>query len=212
MIELIRTLAKGGVVMVPLLLCSLAALTVIIERYLALRRASADGGRLMTAIRGHCCAGDIQPAIDICDATPGPIAAVLGAGLRGHNQNGGAQRAIEEQALLEIPRLSRRLVVLDTVVTVAPLLGLLGTVIGMISSFHIVALAGASHPTGITAGVAEALIATATGLVIAIFTLVGYNYFQDRIKGMVAEMEIRATQLVNFLAECQERANAPISV
>jgi biopolymer transport protein ExbB/TolQ len=108
---------------------------------------------------------------------------------------------MEERALDALPRINQRLVVLDTVVTLAPLLGLLGTVTGMIRSFHIVAQVGMSHPTGITAGVAEALIATATGLVIAIYSLVAYNYFLDHVKHVVGEIEVRATQLANLLAE-----------
>jgi len=110
---------------------------------------------------------------------------------------------MEEQAMAEVPLLNRWLVVLDTIVTLAPLLGLLGTITGMIGSFHIISQTGVSHPMGITAGIAEALIATATGLVIAIFTLIAYNYFLERVKRIVGEIERRSTQLVNFLAACQ---------
>ncbi|MCJ7822859.1 MAG: MotA/TolQ/ExbB proton channel family protein, partial [Armatimonadetes bacterium] len=91
-------------------------------------------------------------------------------------------------------------VVLDTVVTLAPLLGLLGTVFGMIRAFGIIAVSGTSHPAGITGGVAEALIATATGLAIAIVTLIGYNWCRDKVRQITEETELRGTQLENLLA------------
>ena len=94
---------------------------------------------------------------------------------------------------------------LDTIITIAPLLGLLGTVTGMISAFHVIAAKeGISTPTAITGGVAEALIATAAGLTIAIFTLIGYNHLQERIKHIVAEIESRGTAMVNVLADIGE--------
>jgi biopolymer transport protein ExbB len=101
--------------------------------------------------------------------------------------------------------------VLDTIVTLAPLLGLLGTITGMIRSFNIISQTGVSHPMGITAGIAEALIATATGLVIAIFTLVAYNYFVERVKRIVGEIERRSTQLANFLAATEKMAERDVA-
>jgi len=131
---------------------------------------------------------------------------VLAAGLRAAREGCNPEPAMEEHGMAEVAHINRRLVVLDTVVTLAPLLGLLGTVTGMIRSFHIVSRVGMSHPTGITAGIAEALIATATGLVIAIYSLVAYNYFLDRVKHLVSEMELRSTQLSNAL----QRRGAPL--
>jgi biopolymer transport protein ExbB len=109
---------------------------------------------------------------------------------------------MEEQGTRETAALTQRLSMLDTIITIAPLLGLLGTVTGMISAFHVIAAKeGISTPTAITGGVAEALIATATGLAIAIVTLVGHNQIQERIKGIVADMEARGTAMVNNLVE-----------
>lgn len=105
----------------------------------------------------------------------------------------------------EVSRLGHRLGNLDTIITIAPLLGLLGTVTGMISAFNVIATReGISTPTAITGGVAEALIATATGLFIAIFTLVFYNNLQERVKGIVSEIETCGTGLVNVLSEIGE--------
>jgi biopolymer transport protein ExbB len=201
MLDFLRTLTMGGPVMVPLGVCSLISIAVIIERACFYRRASADTQALTQQVRAAVERGDLAYAASLCERTSGAVAAVMATGLRGAWQGRDVTRAMEEQALAELPQINRRLSVLDTVITLAPLLGLLGTVTGMIRSFHIVSRVGMSHPTGITAGIAEALIATATGLVIAIYSLVAYNYFLDRVKHLVSEMEVRATQLANTLAE-----------
>lgn len=210
MLEFVRLLSKGGPMMVPLLACSFISVAVIIERAIAFRRAGAGAEPLMQAIRKHYRRGDGHQALAACERTPGPVAAVLASGLREAGHNGHMVEAMEEQALSEVPHLTRRLVVLDTIVTIAPLLGLLGTVWGMINSFHVLARSGVSRPSGITAGIAEALIATATGLVIAIFTLVAYNYFQDKVKQITGEIEMRSTQLSNLVSRrSEEPARAP---
>lgn len=205
--EFLSTLAKGGLVMVPLVLCSLAALTVIVERCFYLRRAGRSPRELLGEVESRLAAGDEEGALEACERTPGAAATVLAAGLRAQLGGNGAERAMEEQGMAVVPSLSRGLVVLDTVVTAAPLLGLLGTVLGMIRSFHVVAVSGTGHPIGITSGIAEALIATATGLVIAIFSLIGFNYFGDRVKQITAQMELGATRLSNLLDD-KGRASA----
>jgi biopolymer transport protein ExbB len=199
----LNNLAKGGVVMIPLGICSLASLTVLIERFIALRRASISIDALMADIRICLSKGDILGAAARAQAVRGPVAAVLANGLHAALECANPQDAMEEEALAQLPLLQRRLVVLDTVVTIAPLLGLLGTVVGMISSFHILAQSGTDQPAGITGGIAEALIATGTGLVIAIFTLVGFNWCQEKVRTVGSEMERRSAQLVNWLAQME---------
>ena len=204
MLDILSMLAKGGPVMVPLAVCSLLAATVIIERYLALRKGDRGGEELIAAIRRAYRSGDGAEALSRCDQIGGPVANVLAAGLRAHLMGSAPGQAMEEQALADQRMLNRRLVVLDTVVTLAPLLGLLGTVLGMIRAFGIIAVSGTSHPAGITGGVAEALIATATGLAIAIVTLVGYNWCRDKVRQITEETELRGTQLENLLAGASE--------
>lgn len=186
--------------MIPLGVCSLLALTVIIERFVALRGAARGGAELIAAVRLSIQRGEKLEALKRCERAPGPVAKVLAAGLRAHLLGAPPGPALEEQALAEQPGLHRRLAILDTIITLAPLLGLLGTVLGMISSFRIISVSGASHPAGITGGVAEALIATATGLAIAIFSLIGYNWCRDRLRQITEELELRATQLENLLS------------
>jgi biopolymer transport protein ExbB len=104
-------------------------------------------------------------------------------------------KALEVAAQKEVPVLKQRLTILDTIITLAPLLGLLGTVTGMIGSFGIMSQVGIGQPHAVTGGVAEALIATATGLLIAILTLVPYNYFSNRAEKEMEEIEYYASRL-----------------
>jgi len=192
--------------MAPLAVCSILALTVIIERYVALRGAERGGAELIALIRLALQRGEGLEALKRCEKASEPVANVLAAGLRAYLLGSPVRQAMEEQALAEQPGLNRRLAVLDTTVTLAPLLGLLGTVLGMISAFRIISVSGTSHPAGITGGVAEALVATATGLGIAIFSLVGYNWCRDKLRRITEEIELRATQLENLVSVGAERA------
>ena len=211
MLHILTTLAQGGPVMIPLAVCSVLAATVIIERYFALRQADHGGGRLMGIIRDAYRSGDGAEALVQCEQVGTPVANVLAAGLRGHLIERSVADMMEEQALVEQRGLNRWLIVLDTIVTLAPLLGLLGTVLGMIRAFGIISISGTSHPAGITGGVAEALIATATGLAIAIFCLIGYNWCRDKVRQVLEEIELRATQLENLLAGTRESQEVPVA-
>ena len=211
MLHILKTLAQGGPVMIPLAVCSVLAATVIIERYFALRQADHGGGRLMGIIRDAYRSGDGAEALVQCEQVGTPVANVLAAGLRGHLIERSVADMMEEQALVEQRGLNRWLIVLDTIVTLAPLLGLLGTVLGMIRAFGIISISGTSHPAGITGGVAEALIATATGLAIAIFCLIGYNWCRDKVRQVLEEIELRATQLENLLAGARESQEVPVA-
>ena len=203
MLHVLNTLSKGGPVMVPLAVCSVLALAVIVERYLVLRHADRGGEGLITDIRRALRQGDGVEALTRCEQTSSVVASVIASGLRAHLQGAHLAQAMEEQLLAAQRGLNRRLAVLDTIVTLAPLLGLLGTVLGMISAFSIISVSGTSHPAGITGGVAEALIATATGLAIAIFSLIGYNWCRDKVRQVLDEVELRATQLENIFAAGQ---------
>jgi biopolymer transport protein ExbB len=207
----IHLLMKGGWMMLPLLACSVLSVAVMIERWRALHAAGAGVEGLMGAVRERLMDGRVEEALRLCESAPGPVARVLAGGLRMFHQTrhrerlcDQVERVMEELALAETPRLQRRLGILDTVITIAPLLGLLGTVTGMMGSFHVLSSReGLSQPNAITGGVAEALIATATGLAIAIVTLVGYNTLTERVKEITSEIELRATQILNTLAALQ---------
>lgn len=201
----VSLLARGGIVMIPLLICSILSITVIIERCITLGKASHNPGDLMHELGNLIRQGQIQKAYRLCEETPCPITHVLSKGLQEFLlKSDRLDQVMEEQALVEIPKLQKNLTVLDTIITIAPLLGLLGTVTGMIGSFHIISSTGVSQPNAITGGVAEALIATATGLTIAIITLIAYNYLCDRVKYITNQMEICSTQLINRLSTVGE--------
>jgi biopolymer transport protein ExbB len=190
-------LVKGGPVMIPLAVCSVLALAVVIERAVAwLRLGSlADPDALLARAES----GKWEDAMSTGECSRSPVARVLAAGIR--HRNPAARLAMEAVAQEELARLRRYLPVLDTVVTLSPLLGLLGTVTGMIGAFGIMAQAGLNQPTAITGGVAEALIATAAGLAVAIVALVPYNFFQRRAEAMAETMERYGSKLELLLAE-----------
>jgi biopolymer transport protein ExbB len=127
---------------------------------------------------------------------------VMASGLAHRND---ATKALEVAAQREVPVLKQRLTILDTIITLAPLLGLLGTVTGMIGSFGIMSQVGIGQPHAVTGGVAEALIATATGLLIAILTLVPYNYFSNRAERELEEIEYYASRLELALGGDREK-------
>jgi biopolymer transport protein ExbB len=185
MSEVISIIVKGGVVMIPLLACSLISLALTIERLIFWGRIrSQQAVQNMLALVE---AGEFDKALNAGRDSSHPIARVLAAGLA--HRNPAPAKAMEAAAQAQIPVLKSRLGALDTIITLAPLLGLLGTVVGMIGSFDIMSEAGMGQPHAVTGGVAEALIATATGLLIAILTLIPYNYFSSRVEKEMDAME-----------------------
>lgn len=210
--DAIGLLAKGGLVMIPLMTCSIISVAVLLERHAAVKRACADACDAIAKSEDALYAGNPERAAGRLQSHESAVARVLAAGVRNcHLGDRAVERAMEEQGTRETCALTCRLGWLDTIITIAPLLGLLGTVTGMISAFHVIATKqGISTPTAITGGVAEALIATATGLAIAIFTLVGHNAIQERIKGVISDMEARGNAMLNVITESSEGSRREI--
>ena len=200
MSDIISIIVKGGLVMIPLLLCSIISLAVTIERFLYWRRISSKEPveHMLRSVEE----GKYNEALSDGQESLLPAARVLAAGLE--HRNPSYSKAMEVAAQGELPVLKRRLVVLDTIITLAPLLGLLGTITGMISSFGIMSDAGLGQPHAVTGGVAEALIATATGLFIAILTLIPYNYFTSRAEKEMENIEYFASRMELALLAQQE--------
>jgi biopolymer transport protein ExbB len=185
MTQVISVIVKGGIVMIPLMVCSLISLALTIERILFWSKLKSR--EVFHEILAHVEKGEFDQALKLGKRSQQPIARVMAAG--NAHRNPAPAKAMEAAAQAEIPVLKRRLGVLDTIVTLAPLLGLLGTVVGMIGSFDVMADVGIGQPHAVTGGVAEALIATATGLLIAILTLISYNYFTARAEREMDQME-----------------------
>lgn len=166
---------RGGFMMYPLLFSAIVAVAVVIERLIVFHFRF----RLNE------------------DATTGPIASVIDAGQSSFKFSPEEmERSMRDRAELWLPLLEKRLDILDTIITAAPLMGLLGTITGMMASFQVLSSKGVNEPSAITGGVAEALIATATGLVIALACLLAFNYFNHRVKLTVSKMESCAARLL----------------
>lgn len=193
--------SKGGILMWPILGCSVVALAIAIERFIALRRASIDTREFMDTMRQVLRQNRVQEAIEICDETDAPISRIMKAGILKYNRSKeDIREALEDAAHLEIPRLERYLSALATCANISPLLGLLGTVAGMIKAFaQIQNKRGQVSPADLAEGISNALVTTAAGLSVAIPALVIYNYFVTRVENMTLEMEISSSELVELL-------------
>jgi biopolymer transport protein ExbB len=202
-VEKFEIIFKGGILMWPIIVCSVIALAITIERFWMLRRATIDTRDFMDQMRTILRQNRFQEAIDFCDHTDRPIARIMKAGLLKHNRpKDDIREAIEDAGHLEIPRLERYLSALATCATIAPLLGLLGTVAGMIKAFdQIQHKQGQVNPSDLAEGISNALVTTAGGLAVAIPTLVIYNYFVSRVDNMVLEMEISSSELIEILTK-----------
>lgn len=210
MFNIIHFIHGGGVVMYPLLLLSLAAVVVIVERLIAFRQYGGTAPGLLGAVLVLCRQGRPDEALDVCRSRRGPLAACLAVVLEHRHQPvREMERLVEETGQDYFLRLEQLLPVLDTTTTIAPLLGLLGTIMGMIGAFNAIALqTHRGNTDSVLSGVGEALYATATGLVIAVLCFAAYNYFAARLRTVTAQTEQAATKLINALVERhhQERA------
>jgi biopolymer transport protein ExbB len=191
---------KGGPLMWPLLLCSVASLTVTIDKFLYWWKAGTTRNpQLVDSIFALVEKGDFDQAIETGGSSPDGEVQVLLAGLK--HRNHGLREALEMAAQEYIDQARRRMTLLNTVITVAPLLGILGTVMGIISSFDVLSLKGIADPKAATGGVAEALITTAAGLSVAIVTLLPFNYFVSRTRRLTTRLEHMIT---SFEVACRK--------
>lgn len=208
---LVEILEIGGVVMWFLLAFSVVALAFIIERAIALRRAKINVNEFLAKIRKALLVNrSVRDAIKICEQYRGPVASIMKAGLVKYGQpKEDIEKTIENAALYEMGRLERGLTVLATIANVAPLLGFLGTVTGMIASFDALAEAGLSNPGLVAVGIKEALYTTAAGLFIAIPVQIAYNFFMSRINRFVRDIETAANMLLEAFTEMERSGVAP---
>lgn len=192
---------RGGPLMIVLGVCSVVAVWIFLERLFHYHRAQIRVDEFMQGIRNVLKRQNIVEAIAICDETPGPVAHTLKAAILKHDGTRDEIRAaIEDAGLAEVPRLEKNLPVLATIAHVAPLLGLFGTVLGMIKAFIVVQQkAPIVQPGDLAGAIWEALITTAGGLAVAIPTYVAFNYLVSRVEGLVLDMEKASAEIVNFL-------------
>ena len=196
---------KGGPVMYLIMILSVISLGIIIERMYSLNRARIDSQKFMDDIINSLKHNKIIESIEMCNRTPGPIAHIIKAGILKHDRSKPEiKEAIDEAAQLEIPRMEKHLPILATIAHIAPLLGLLGTVSGMIKAFQVIQNKAATmtpvNPGDLAAGIWESLLATLAGLLVAIPTYVAYNYLVNHVDSLAYDMERSATDLVNILS------------
>jgi biopolymer transport protein ExbB len=202
---LVEFFNKGGKFMWGLLFLSIVGVAVIIERAITLHKARSDVRKLMEQVVGALKKGRLDEAIEVCASIRGPIPQILHAGLmRAKKGTEAVEKAIETAGIIEMSFLERGLIILATVANVAPLLGFLGTVSGMVGAFEAIAQAEQVSAKLVASGISEALITTMTGLMIAIPTQVAHNLFVQRIDRFVVEMEDSAAELVDILASMDE--------
>ena len=202
---LVEFFNKGGKFMWGLLFLSIVGIAVIIERAITLHKARADVRKLMERVVGSLKKGRLDEALEVCAGMRGPIPQILHAGLlRAKKGTEAVEKAIETAGIIEMSFLERGLIILATVANVAPLLGFLGTVSGMIGAFEAIAQAEQVSAKLVASGISEALITTMSGLTIAIPTQVAHNLFVQRIDRFVVEMEDSAAELIDTLSAMDE--------
>jgi biopolymer transport protein ExbB len=197
---------RGGVFMHALLILSILGVAVILERVFTLSKATTDTKRLMGDLLRTLRSQGVDASRSMLEKTRGPIAAVLHAGLLKVDKGADAvEKAIETAASIETSFLERGLIWLATVANIAPLVGFLGTVSGMIHAFEAIAAAEQVSAKLVASGISEALITTATGLIIAIPTQAAYNFFVSKIDRFTVEMEESSADLLDAIAAASVR-------
>lgn len=206
--SLLSILGKGGFLMIPLAICSFIAVIIIAERLFFLHKAKINTDQFMNKIGKLLRDNKVEAGIILCQQTKGPIASIVEAGIQKYNRpREEIKETIESAGKAEIYILERGLSVLATIAGIAPLLGFLGTVTGMIQAFmKIETLEGNVNPAVLAGGIWEALLTTAVGLTVGIPTLIFYNYLVNKVQKFVFEMEKSSNELVDVLIQAQENS------
>jgi biopolymer transport protein ExbB len=199
---MLDVLLSGGYTMPFIILCSVVAVAIIIERLIFFRKIRVDEGKMFDRLKLTLEKKHFDEALSICDTNPSPVTNLVKVGIE-HRQYGtqALKDAIVDAANLEIPRLERNISALGTVANIAPLLGLLGTVLGIINSFGVLGSSGpVTDPSQLAAGIAEALVSTASGIIVALPAIIFYNYLINKVNHIIIRLENRVNSLVLFLA------------
>lgn len=193
--------AKGGPVMWLLVVLGLAALVVFVERALFLHRAQIRSTEFLNGIKNLLQKDRLMEGLTLCEETPGPVAKLVKAGLRHAGDDEVALRhAVQETALTELPVLERRIGALAAIAQIAPLLGLLGTLLGMIKTFWLFNQGGNyATPAVLAGGMWEALLTAAAGLAVAIPAHLGRHFLAGRVRALVQDMEWTGNELMRYL-------------
>jgi biopolymer transport protein ExbB len=199
---LLELFDKGGWAMWPLLALLVFGIGVAIERFYNLSKAAINASKFFEDLEGALRSGGPDQAAELCSQTQGPVASVIHAGLlRLHRGLDHAEKAIENAGAVEMAFLERGMVWLSTVANLGPMIGFLGTVSGMINAFRKIEELGDVEPSAVAGGISEALITTASGLVVGILIQFCYNFFASRIDKIIADMQEQTAAFVDVLSE-----------
>jgi biopolymer transport protein ExbB len=195
---------QGGVFMWPILILLIIGIMISIERFISLTRASVNTRKFLAKVKEALASGGVEEALDVCSSTRGPVASIFHAGLlRSKRGVDHVEKAVTNAGSIEMAFLERGMIWLATVISVAPMLGFTGTVVGMIAAFDAIAAANDISPTIVAGGISQALLTTCFGLIVAMIIQVAHNYFVSRIDALIIDMEESSTELVDSLIEME---------
>jgi biopolymer transport protein ExbB len=202
-LSLFELALKGGPVMIPVLICSIIAVYIIVERYFAIKKSSKDDPNFMNNIRDFISNGNIEAARALCKNTISPISRMIEKGItRIGKPLSDIEKAIENVGNIEVVKLEKGLSLLATVAGAAPMLGFLGTVSGMIRAFYNMSKAGEQVELSVlSGGMYEAMVTTVAGLIVGIFAQVGYNLLSAMVQKVVYKMENSSIEFLDLLHE-----------
>lgn len=202
---MVKMFIDGGAFMWPILILFIIGLAISVERLFSLTKASINTRKFLEKVKGALKAGGIDAALEVCSKTRGPVAAIFHAGLLRSSQGvEAAEKAISTAGSIEMAFLERGLIWLQTIVSLAPMLGFTGTVQGMILAFDAIAAANDISPTIVASGISVALLTTLFGLVVAMIIQFLNNIFVARIDGLIIQMEESSVELVDSLIELKQ--------
>lgn len=198
---MVDILDKGGIILWIILLLSLVAAVIILERLIYFRRIRTDEERMINRLKSTLEKGHFDEALSICENNPSPLTNLMKVGIEHRRYPADViKSSIMDAANLEVPQLEKHLPGLGTITYIAPLLGLLGTVTGNIKAFGVLGKLGVvGDPALLAKGIAEALLTTAAGLIVAIPAIIFYNYLVSKVNRMILRMENRVNELVLLL-------------
>lgn len=200
-ISLIYLLYEGGVLMIPLLLCSVLLVYIFVERWLVIRRVSKTDPLFMLRIREHVTSGNLHSAKALARETAGPVARMIDKGIgRIGKPIDHIEKSMESTGKLEVYQLERNLSILSTLAGIAPMFGFLGTIAGMIILFFNIQHQGFSLES-MAGGIYTKMVTSAVGLIIGLLAYIAYNYFNAQINKVVHRMEAAAVELLDILQE-----------
>lgn len=205
--DLFQYNSNWNIILVVIFVCSIISFAIFIERLLHLRKSEIDTNKLIIALRQSIRDGNIIEAIHACEKTGGTVATIIKSGLMKHNHNKERiEKAMEITGLIEIAQLEKNAKILSIIAYIAPLIGLLGTVLGFIQAFSEMRASGLVDISATRIGEAMeyALVTTAAGLVVAIPSVIAYNYLVSRIEGFVLEIQTASSEIVDLLVFREE--------